>query len=212
MVPPLILLIGVRTTMFCGSITYALFIATFFHLTVSLLYTGSALLGIGTSMLWIAQVLPTMKTSSAQANFHWGGGGSSKPVVQMHPKTNSNLGTTIPQWILSGCLSVCQFYSRDNGSKCRNFLGHATACRDHWQHIVIPAVQRKLWYPWGCQACLYHCPCSHCQLWCPQLPGTVTSARTGSGPWTVNNHHQDYKEHLPTADHSKVPLPCCVLC
>ena len=42
--------------MIAGSVTYALFIASFFYLMDELLYSASALLGFGAALIWTAQV------------------------------------------------------------------------------------------------------------------------------------------------------------
>jgi len=43
-------------TMVIGGIMYATYIATYFYLHDALLYTGSAILGVGAAFIWTAQV------------------------------------------------------------------------------------------------------------------------------------------------------------
>ena len=40
-----------------GAVTYALFIASFFYLSNAMLYSASALIGVGAALIWTGQVL-----------------------------------------------------------------------------------------------------------------------------------------------------------
>lgn len=53
---PVIAFVGAKWTMVLGSLTYIGFVASFFYLNEILLYSSSALLGIGAAMLWPSQV------------------------------------------------------------------------------------------------------------------------------------------------------------
>ena len=54
--PAFMVFFGLKITMIMGAVTYALFIASFFLLRDALLYSASALLGIGAALIWTAQV------------------------------------------------------------------------------------------------------------------------------------------------------------
>ncbi len=54
--PSAMVVLGNKLTMLSGAVTYAMFIASFFYLQNWLLYTASAVLGIGAALLWSAQV------------------------------------------------------------------------------------------------------------------------------------------------------------
>ncbi len=49
--------IGLKFTMILGSVWYATYIASFFYLNEALLYSASAMLGIGAALIWTAQVM-----------------------------------------------------------------------------------------------------------------------------------------------------------
>ena len=54
--PSIVAWLGPRVTMIVGAIAYAGFIAQLLILNVYLLYTMSAILGIGAALIWTAQV------------------------------------------------------------------------------------------------------------------------------------------------------------
>ena len=54
--PSAMALMGLKITLIIGAITYALYIMTFFWLSNALLYSGSALIGVGAALIWTAQV------------------------------------------------------------------------------------------------------------------------------------------------------------
>ena len=54
--PSFLALAGPKATLITGATTYAMFVASFFHLMDELLYTASFLIGIGAALLWTAQV------------------------------------------------------------------------------------------------------------------------------------------------------------
>ena len=53
--PSAISLLGLKMTMIIGASTYALFVAGFFLMFEEVLYTLSAVLGIGAAFIWTAQ-------------------------------------------------------------------------------------------------------------------------------------------------------------
>ncbi len=52
----IIAFLGVKTTIILGACAYTLFIASFFFLKAWLLYCASALVGMGSALIWVAQV------------------------------------------------------------------------------------------------------------------------------------------------------------
>ncbi len=52
----IIALLGVKATLCTGACAYAIFIASFFLLESWALYTASALMGVGSAMVWVSQV------------------------------------------------------------------------------------------------------------------------------------------------------------
>ena len=49
--------LGLKNSLLLGSVTYSLFIASFYALKTELLYTASALLGMGATLTWVSQVI-----------------------------------------------------------------------------------------------------------------------------------------------------------
>lgn len=54
--PTIMIILGLKYTMFIGALCYAAYIATFFYLNDYLLYSGSAVIGFGAALIWTAQV------------------------------------------------------------------------------------------------------------------------------------------------------------
>ncbi len=63
--PSILAVLGAKYNMVVGSLSYPLFMATFYHLTAPLLYAGSVLLGFGAAILWVGQVLTTCGGATA---------------------------------------------------------------------------------------------------------------------------------------------------
>ena len=54
--PSIMVILGLKVTMFLGALTYPALVASFFYLNDYLYYSASALIGIGAAILWTAQV------------------------------------------------------------------------------------------------------------------------------------------------------------
>lgn len=54
--PSVMALVGMKITMILGAAGYALFVASFFLLKEEILYTASAVIGVGAALIWTAQV------------------------------------------------------------------------------------------------------------------------------------------------------------
>ena len=54
--PSAMAIMGLKLTMIVGASTYALFVAGFFLMYEEVLYTLSALIGVGAAFIWTAQV------------------------------------------------------------------------------------------------------------------------------------------------------------
>ncbi len=54
--PTIVTFLGLKLALICGSSTVAVFIASFYFLNEGLLYAASAILGVGTAVIWVAQV------------------------------------------------------------------------------------------------------------------------------------------------------------
>ena len=53
--PSVMVVLGLKVTMFLGAVTYPVLVASFFYLNDYLYYSASALLGLGAAILWSAQ-------------------------------------------------------------------------------------------------------------------------------------------------------------
>ena len=53
--PSIMVILGMKVTMFLGALTYPALVATFFYLNDYLYYSASALIGMGAAILWTAQ-------------------------------------------------------------------------------------------------------------------------------------------------------------
>ncbi|TRY62646.1 hypothetical protein TCAL_11960 [Tigriopus californicus] len=53
--PSIMVVMGMKFTLFAGALMYTFFIATFFYLNNYLLYFGSAIIGLGAALIWTAQ-------------------------------------------------------------------------------------------------------------------------------------------------------------
>ena len=58
--PSVMVVLGLKVTMFLGAVSYPVLVASFFYLNDYLYYSASALLGLGAAILW-----------SAQASYRW---------------------------------------------------------------------------------------------------------------------------------------------
>lgn len=74
--PSIVAILGVKRSMICGAVLYALFIASFLYPTVWLLYLMSAALGVGAAVIWTAQgsyltLASTSETMSRNSGIFW---------------------------------------------------------------------------------------------------------------------------------------------
>ena len=60
--PTVIAFLGLKLALLCGSGTFAVYTASFYYLDDAMLYSASALLGVGNAVLWVAQVRKQLKT------------------------------------------------------------------------------------------------------------------------------------------------------
>jgi hypothetical protein len=108
--PSVMVVLGLKITMFVGAVIYALFVATFFQLNNGLLYSASALLGLGAALIWTAQVRYI------------------KSELHDHIPTLYNF---------AGCFPGRELDQGDDVAQLWNLLGNAAVQSAHWKHVCL---------------------------------------------------------------------------
>jgi len=98
--PSVMVVLGLKVTMFLGAVTYPVLVASFFYLNDYLYYSASALLGLGAAILWTAQgtfltANSTKETMSRNAGVFWA-------MLQ----SNLLVGNTIAYYQFQGLSSI----------------------------------------------------------------------------------------------------------